>query len=62
MELITKLIRDEEGQSMVEYGLIIAVVALVCAGTYKTLGEKVNGMVQQLANKVDALSKNAGGR
>jgi pilus assembly protein Flp/PilA len=56
--LITKLWNDEEGQSMVEYGLIVAVVALVCAGTYKLLGEKINGMVSQLATKIDALAKN----
>lgn len=57
MELLKKIVREEEGQSMVEYGLIIAVVALVCAGTYKILGDKVNGMVKKLADKVDALSK-----
>lgn len=57
MELLKKIVREEEGQSMVEYGLIIAVVALVCAGTYKILGEKVNGMIKKLADKVDALSK-----
>lgn len=57
MELLKQIVREEEGQSMVEYGLIIAVVALVCAGTYKILGEKVNGMVKKLADKVDALSK-----
>lgn len=57
MELLKKIVREEEGQSMVEYGLIIAVVALVTAGTYKLLGEKVNAMVKKLADKVDALSK-----
>ncbi|HEY9856467.1 MAG TPA: Flp family type IVb pilin [Stenomitos sp.] len=57
MELLKKIVREEEGQSMVEYGLIIAVVALVCAGTYKILGDKVNGMIKKLADKVDALSK-----
>ncbi|HEY9899855.1 Flp/Fap pilin component [compost metagenome] len=58
MELIAKLIREEEGQSMVEYGLIVAVVALVCAGTYKVLGEKINGMIEKLGKSVDAMSKN----
>ncbi|HEY9899860.1 MAG TPA: Flp family type IVb pilin [Pantanalinema sp.] len=58
MELIAKLIREEEGQSMVEYGLIVAVVALVCAGTYKVLGEKINGMIEKLSKSVDAMSKN----
>lgn len=62
MELMMKLIREEEGQSMVEYGLIVAVVALVCVGTYKALGEKVNTLVEKLGTKVDAVTKNVGGK
>lgn len=58
MEFITKLIRDEEGQSMVEYGLIVAVVALVCAGGYQALGGKVKALIDKLNNKVDAATKN----
>jgi Flp pilus assembly pilin Flp len=58
MELITKIVRDEEGQSMVEYSLIVAAVALVCVAGYNTLGKNVNGMVDKLAKKVNELSKN----
>lgn len=58
MELITKIVRDEEGQSMVEYSLIVAAVALVCVAGYNTLGKNVNGMVDKLAKKVGELAKN----
>lgn len=58
MELMLKLIREEEGQSMVEYGLIVAVVALVCVGTYKTLGEKINDLVAKMTGKIDAIGNN----
>ena len=58
MELMLKLIREEEGQSMVEYGLIVAVVALVCVGTYEKLGTSLNNLIKTLADKVQALNGN----
>lgn len=58
MNLMMKLIREEEGQSMVEYGLIVAVVALVCVTTYKALGKQVNGMIEKLTTAIDTHTKN----
>lgn len=60
MELINKIIRDEDGQSMVEYGLIVGVVAIVCIASYTTLGKSVNDIINKLAKKVDAVGKNIG--
>lgn len=37
-----KLLRDEEGQAMVEYPLIIALVSVVAIATLTTLGGKIN--------------------
>jgi pilus assembly protein Flp/PilA len=34
----TSMIRDEEGATMVEYGLLVALIALVALGAVKTLG------------------------
>lgn len=58
MELIKKLIRDEEGQSMVEYSLIVAAVALVCVAGYNALGGKVNDMVKAITKEIDTMTKN----
>lgn len=58
MDLLKTLVVEEEGQSMVEYGLIIAVVALVCAGTYKMLGDKLNTALQNFVKKLDAVIGN----
>ena len=35
----------EEGQGMAEYGLILALIALVVIGTIAFLGEQVNGLL-----------------
>lgn len=59
MEMLKQLMVEEEGQSMVEYGLIIAVVALVCAGTYKVMGEKLDAALKNFVKKLDAVVGNA---
>ncbi len=45
-------LKSEEGQGMVEYGLILALIAVVCAVAFKTLGttiaSTVNGVVTSL--------------
>ena len=40
--MIQKFLQDENGQGMVEYGLIIAVVALVVVAGLKLLGGGLN--------------------
>ena len=42
--LITRFIREEEGQGMVEYGLIIALVAIVVIGALTALGGGLEGI------------------
>ena len=39
----------EGGQALVEYALIIAFVAIVCAGVLGALGTGVDGIIQQVA-------------
>ena len=35
--------RDEEGQGLVEYGLIIALIAVVCIAALTALGTNISG-------------------
>ncbi|PQO33664.1 Flp family type IVb pilin [Blastopirellula marina] len=44
-----KLLRNRKGQGMVEYGLIIAGVALVCAVSVSVFGNKVGDMIAAAA-------------
>ncbi len=39
--LISELLRDEEGQGMVEYGIIIALLSIVALVAIKSIGGKV---------------------
>ncbi|MDD2573996.1 MAG: Flp family type IVb pilin [Bacillota bacterium] len=48
---LTNLWRDEEGQGMAEYGLIIALVALVAAIGLTAFGGFLNGFFTDLKDE-----------
>ena len=50
MELFKRLWNDEEGQGMVEYGLIIALIAVVLIGALTLMG----GGLQTIFGKITA--------
>jgi pilus assembly protein Flp/PilA len=47
-----KLIRREEGASLVEYGLLLALIAVVCIGAISTLGTSIKGMFTGLSTSI----------
>ena len=44
-ELIRRLRRDKRGQGLVEYGLLIAGVSLVCAAAVSIFGQKTGDLI-----------------
>ncbi len=50
--LVRFSLKPEEGQSMVEYGLIIAGIAVVVAIALFALGPKIAGLFTQVANNI----------
>ncbi len=46
-------VRDEEGQGMVEYGLIIALVAIVVIAALVVLGPKVANIFNDAGNQLN---------
>jgi pilus assembly protein Flp/PilA len=48
--LLRRLLKEEEGQTLVEYGLLVALIALVVIAALTILGQKV-------ANTFNAISE-----
>ncbi|MGZ3506674.1 MAG: Flp family type IVb pilin [Vulcanimicrobiaceae bacterium] len=40
--MISRLLADESGATMVEYGLMVALIAVVCITAVATIGTKLN--------------------
>ena len=50
MELLKKLFSDESGQGLVEYALIIALIAVVAVAAITILGGRIANMFNTVAN------------
>jgi pilus assembly protein Flp/PilA len=52
--LIACTMKDEEGQGMVEYGLIIALVAVVAIVGLTVLGPQIRDLFKSIGNQLTA--------
>ncbi len=46
------MLRDDEGATMVEYGLLVALIALVALGAVKVLGSNLSSLFNSVANTI----------
>lgn len=49
---LTSMIRDEEGATMVEYGLLVALIALVALGAVKVVGTALSSLFTSVGNSL----------
>ena len=52
LHLFTTMIRDEEGATMVEYGLLVALIALVALGAVQAMGINLSTMFTNTAGSL----------
>jgi len=50
IKTLKTMIRDEEGATMVEYGLMLALIAVVCITVITTLGTNLSKLFSNVAN------------
>ena len=53
--MLRKWFKDEEGQGMVEYGLIIGLIAVVVIVALVALGPKIRDMFNDVNEQIDAI-------
>jgi pilus assembly protein Flp/PilA len=53
MKKLIRFLKDENGQGMVEYGLIIGLIALVVIGALVLLGPKIRDLFESINDKID---------
>ncbi len=46
------MVKNEKGQGMVEYGLILALIAVVVIGVMTTMGTNLQAMFTNVAGKI----------
>lgn len=55
MKNLMQFIRDRGGANLVEYIILVGVIALIAIAGFKIFGEKVDAKVQEQATKVEQI-------
>jgi pilus assembly protein Flp/PilA len=55
MDHIQKFLRDESGATMIEYGLIAALVAVAAIVALESLGQSISGLFTSVGTKLDTV-------
>ncbi len=53
--LLLKLYQNEKGAALVEYGMLVGLVAVVCVTAITTLGTEVNAAFSKIATSLAGL-------
>jgi Flp pilus assembly pilin Flp len=51
-QLLAKLIREEHGQDIAEYAVMLAVILVIVVGTIRLIGSNANTVFSQVASSV----------
>jgi pilus assembly protein Flp/PilA len=55
MNRLQSLVRDEQGQDLVEYAMLVALIALVCVVGVAAAGTSVNAIFASIGGKIVAV-------
>jgi len=55
-KLVQAFLRGEEGATMVEYGLMVALIAVACIAVVTTLGGNLSTMFRTVGDKIGAVN------
>ena len=54
--LVARFVRDEEGQDLIEYSLLAALIAVACIAAMKALAVNINGIFTSIGTALTAAS------
>jgi pilus assembly protein Flp/PilA len=52
MKALLTFVRNEDGQDLLEYALLVALIAIVAVGAVTAAGQTVNGIFTQIAGAI----------
>ena len=52
LKKFSAMMKDEKGQALAEYGLILALIAVICVTALTLLGTNVSGTLNSIAGKI----------
>ena len=61
LDILKRLVKEEDGQSMVEYGLILALVAVAVVGIMTTMGDELSTLFTNIKDTISSNSSTGSG-
>ena len=55
LEMMKRFVRDEEGVTAIEYGLIAALIAVVIIASVESVGTALEGVFEDIANALNGV-------
>jgi pilus assembly protein Flp/PilA len=54
-KLINRFRRDEEGAALVEYGMLVGLIAVICIAAVTTLGQEISTAFSSIASALSGI-------
>ena len=58
ISFLLEFLREEEGQDLIEYALLVALISLVCVAALTTAGSQVNVIFENIKNRLTTAAAN----
>ena len=58
ISFLLEFLREEEGQDLIEYALLAALISLVCVAALTTAGSQVNTIFENIKNRLTTAAAN----
>jgi pilus assembly protein Flp/PilA len=59
ISFLLEFLREEEGQDLIEYALLVALISLVCVAALTTAGSQVNTIFENIKNRLTTAAANS---
>jgi pilus assembly protein Flp/PilA len=58
ISFLLEFLREEEGQDLIEYALLVALISLVCVAALTTAGSQVNTIFENIKTRLTTAAAN----
>jgi len=59
ISFLLEFLREEEGQDLIEYALLVALISLVCVAALTTAGSQINTIFENIKNRLTTAAANS---
>jgi pilus assembly protein Flp/PilA len=54
--MFSRFVKNDEGAALVEYGMLVGLIAVICVGAVTLLGQEIQGAFNNISGALAALA------